>query len=294
MEETDRRLKCVLKSVRQAISSQSSACRWTAVTPALDGREMLLLTADGEDAAEVATTVQDGLVRASKVLQSLAGRVGTLVRSRWPRIVIVPLLRRRPLGREGIIVDTLVAASPGWAPEWWHLMSTPLETAYFDVAGLVPWELPALDLGRSLVASSSALLAIVRHLLDLPTRADLDDLGREILARHLAQMVSSLRAGTQAVTDAVAATEDWMAQHSTEAPSAHSEALSAALHGIRHALGRPGDLEEPVDDLAELAACVTEVQRLSVSAYFALASDAVGQTSEGSTRRWPRRREAPR
>ena len=231
----------------------------------------------------MATAVRDGLVTASKVLQGLSGRVSTLVRLHWPRIVIVPLLRKRPLESEGIIVDTLVAASPGWAPAWWHLKPCPLDRAYLGLADLVPWDLRALDLGRSVVEVSSALLAIVNHLLDLPARIDLDDLGQEILTSHLAQVVPALRADIQAMIGAVAATEDWVAQHSTQHPSRHSRMLREELDCIRNALGRLADSEVCVGDLPELAACVTAMQQLSASAYLALVSDAVGRASKGST-----------
>jgi hypothetical protein len=283
MEETDRRLKTVLKSIRHALSSRRGGCTWTAVTLAEGSETSLLLTADGADASEVATAVRDGLVTASKVLQGLSGRVSTLVRLHWPRIVIVPLLRKRPLESEGIIVDTLVAASPGWAPAWWHLKPRPLDRAYLGLADLVPWDLRALDLGRSVVEVSSALLAIVNHLLDLPARIDLDDLGQEILTSHLAQVVPALRADIQAMIGAVAATEDWVAQHSTQHPSRHSRMLREELDCIRNALGRLADSEVCVGDLPELAACVTAMQQLSASAYLALVSDAVGRASKGST-----------
>lgn len=159
----------------------------------------------------------------------------------------------------------------------------PLERAYLALAGLVPWELPALDLGRSVVGTSSALLAIVNHLLDLPVPADIDDLGHEILTGHLAQVVTALLAGVQAVVDAVAATEDWVAEHSAQHPSRHSQALREALDGIRNALGRLTDPEGNVGDLPELTSCATAMQQLSASAYLALASEAVGRASKGST-----------
>jgi hypothetical protein len=82
---------------------------------------------------------------------------------------------------------------------------------------------------------------------------------------------------------AVAATEDWVAQHSTQHPSRHSLMLREALDCIRNALGKLADSDVCVGDLPELTTCVTAMQQLSASAYLALVSDAVGRASEGST-----------
>lgn len=85
-----------------------------------------------------------------------------------------------------IQLSTLVIGDVSWTPQWWHFAPRAIPD---DLARTFPvWDEPELHAGHRLADLVAGLIATTTHLLDLPTRDELDDLGRDLLAAYVSRI----------------------------------------------------------------------------------------------------------
>lgn len=279
-EESERSLKAVLRSVQKSLNLGSTDFHWTVERVfASSGHEMLLLTIDAEDAIQAFKNLKDGVTRVSVVLQGLSVRVRKLVQLYWPELAFVILVCGRPLGRDGISVASLVAASPGWKPEWWHFVPKHLSAELVANGRLRPWDLPDFESGRMLATSAAELLALVRHLSDLPVREDLDDLGQGILKEHVDVVARAFASAHSATTNGMVELSNSISARLSDGRSGHLANAATALSGAHDELVklregiRSGNLR--VKDVLDWCRSAQEMIGLLYVGHLALASDLV-------------------
>jgi hypothetical protein len=282
-EDRDRRLKAVLKSLRGALTTGANALYWDVAAVELSSEDpALFLTVHGDNALEVNQALEAGMLRASKTLQILSERVRELVQLRWPRLILVAAIRGRPLSAEGVIVPTQVAVSADWTPEWWHLIRRPLSSQLLLSAKMKPWELADIGLGMGLLKSSAELLAIVNHLSDLPLDENLDELGVEVLKKHLDRITPWFNRSISATVQEMAGMVDRVAdRHKPERPSSDLVNAAAALSAIGVTLAGMDDIGRQAGSaasaLAEWRAPAKRVNELAAVTYLAWASEVVAE-----------------
>ena len=161
-----------------------TACRVDEHTEPEGGR--LVVTVSGEDAVAVYGLLEPVVRTISQALSNLGAEDLALVEAQLPRTLIVPLVWDKSLRSEAVSFSTLVIGAESWEPQWWHFAPHPipddLATAYRV------WDDPELQLGNRLADGVAGLFAMTTHLLDLPARGDLDDLGMSLLEAYVARI----------------------------------------------------------------------------------------------------------
>ena len=209
----------------------------------------LLVTATGADAVVVYELLEPGVRAVNEALSGLQAEDRALIEAQLPRTLIVPLVRDRSLRSEAIDLSTLVIGDENWTPEWWHFTPKPVPD---ELARAYPvWENVELQLGNRLADLVAASFATTTHILDLPSRRDLDDFGKAVLDAHIAQIDPSPAAlldDTIRQHDLVAAAVDAM-----DDGEPYREDLGAALLEIRTVIDEAPrwaiGTEVPVDEL---------------------------------------------
>lgn len=209
----------------------------------------LLVTATGADAVVVYGLLEPVVRAVNEALSGVQAEDRALVEAQLPRTLIVPLVRDRSLRSEAIDLSTLVIGGENWTPEWWHFAPKPVPD---ELARAYPvWDYAELQLGNRLADLVAASFATTTHILDLPSRRDLDDSGRAVLDAHLAQIDPS----PAALLDEATQQHDLLAAavHAMDDSEPYREDLIAALGEIRNVIdGAPrwaiGN-EVPIEEL---------------------------------------------
>jgi hypothetical protein len=199
-----------------------------------DGSEggSLLVTVSGSDAIAVFGSQESALRVLHEELIELPDNSRAIVDAWLPSIVLIPLVLGQSLGGEAVSVSTVVAGSPNWTPEWWHLVPREMPR---DVASRFPRATSTRLASAEFLASAVAsLFGGITHVLDLPTPNGLDALGGELLERHQRTALIAMR---ELIRGARSALEEVMgALRLVEASAPYVEDLGAVLDQLRATL----------------------------------------------------------
>lgn len=259
-----RRLDRIRGEIRLAVSGacQASVMVHPSVVGHPDG-PALLVTCDWTAALVAIQEINQACVAIASVSRGLgAGDRDRLVESS-PTILVVSLVRGRPLAAEGIALNTAVLAHGEGDPPWYTLMPRPIDGALLMSRRLPPWTDPLLTVADSLVANSAGVWTSLRHLGDLRIEHDLDDVGEQIARRHVERITTLLEHAAKEVLAETSHVAELLSAR--EADSEVVEELRGAVGGLAKSLGgfRVGD----APSLAEQAETVVGLALVSRAAW---------------------------
>ncbi len=152
-----------------------------------------------------------------------------------PKLLVVTLVRGRPLAAEAVVLDTLVLAHSEADPPWYTLTPKPIGAGFLISRRLAPWTDPLLTVADPLVANSVGMWMSLRHLSDLRIEKDLDDVGEQIARQHIERVTSILE---RAANEVLAQTSHVAELLSAREPEAEVvEEMRGAVGALAESLG---------------------------------------------------------
>jgi len=174
------------QQLRAALDRLDPNARWevTERVGAEGGR--LVLVGSSSDALLIYGLLERAVGVLHEAFAALSEDAKTSIRVRLPQLIVVPLLKGRSLRAEALSLSTIVVASEQWSPEWWHFVPRPIPSDLSD--GFPVWDDGRLRFGDAVADAIAVLFALATHLVDLPRRDELDELGRDLLAEYVASI----------------------------------------------------------------------------------------------------------
>jgi len=149
----------------------------------------MLVGVDGSDGTAVYAALEAGVKLIHEVLATAPEQFVSHVRSRWPRIVLVPTIWRRPVAAEAIELSTPVVSGTDWERQWWHFVPRPLDPALRHLLPDEPWSLEGLQTVERLSTAIGTLGSVALHLSDLQPPEGLDPVGAAIFREHVSSLI---------------------------------------------------------------------------------------------------------
>ena len=235
-QDRARRLDRVRGDIRSAVSyaCQASVMVQPSAVSHRDG-PALLVTCDWASAVAALQEINQACAAVASVVRHLGAEDRDRLLESSPKLLVVTLVRGRPLAAEAVILDTFVLAHGEADPPWYTLTPKPIDGALLISRRLVPWTDPLLTVADRLVANSAGVWMSLRHLGDLRIEQELDDVGEQVARHHVERVTAILE---RAANEVLAETSHVAELLSAREPEAEVvEEMRGAVGALAESLG---------------------------------------------------------
>ena len=202
-QERDHRVRRMRSALQDALQAAVPNALWSvqARLTEYEYEQALVVTGDWPSATASLGEIEPAVRAIGGALAAASEHDRQAIIETAPRILVLALIRGRPLAQEAVALHTLLLADPAFDPHWYGLVPRAIERDVLADLRIDRWNDPLVLLADPLLASIVTIWVYVQHLSDLQIPGDLDDLGTEIVRQHVDLTIRSLESALSSLLD---------------------------------------------------------------------------------------------